>query len=670
MASLLSFVFFAVLVSLTVADVWISPTGTANGAGTQNDPILTIQGGVDKAIATSDSLVRAVAGVYNCSVQAGNCNVGFGGRTITIRSESGALSTIIYGTGVPSPSSAFFFTNTSARPTIDGFTISNHAGCGIKSNVTLDYFLLNNSIVSNNFALSENPAAGVKIKTSLTSTVLIQNSEFSDNQGVAVYIVSLISSTPQVNVSNSRFLRNSYTNLYGCGISTDRTVSLTVSDTVFIKNRGAIFSSSGALRLTNNQFYGNYDNTSGSTQAFALRCSTTAPMPVNSGNNFCGYYNGFAGNGISCASYATSGGSSILTDYDGCSVCGGNNAAKDCNGICWGPGTSCRTKVTWYVAPGASGDGTTSGTPAALTDAISWAGYGDTIMMLNGTYNSGISPISLGGKAITLTSYDGLPESVFYNASVGTAFNIHNGESYDTVFKGLYIFGASGSSAVTVAGASPTFSHCRFSENQAGDGAGIYLTDSFAKVDNCVFDNNIGTYGTAIFIGSSGVNTPSYLTLSRTRFISNYAFSASGGALGLGTFTTAIVTYNHFEFNNSTVSGAAIYLSATTDTIKASYNSFRVNDAPSTNDKSVSCPSTAKATSSNNVFCGSTPSTGFVSCTTNWNSVGTLGTADDCGVCNGGNANKDCHGVCFGYAVSDGAGGCCEVSQRVGGVCP
>jgi hypothetical protein len=45
--------------------------------------------------------------------------------------------------------------------------------------------------------------------------------------------------------------------------------------------------------------------------------------------------------------------------------------------------------------------------------------------------------------------------------------------------------------------------------------------------------------------------------------------------------------------------------------------------------------------------------------------------ADECGVCNGGNANKDCVGVCDGSAVQDDCGVCNggNANKDCAGVC-
>jgi len=302
-----------------------------------------------------------------------------------------------------------------------------------------------------------------------------------------------------------------------------------------------------------------------------------------------------------------------------------------------------------------------------VAQAITAAGYGDTILLLNGTYTGSATPLSTGGKAILITSYNGLPVTVTFNSAAGTLFNINSGESYDTVIRGLIITGASISavSAVTVTGSSPTFQNCRFTANAAGDGTAIYLSDSFARIDNCWFDNNAGTYGTAVFAGAANINTASILTVTHSRFQSNQAIGAGGAGVALGNFATLSVSKSFFDLNVAGISGAAIYLSASTDSIKAVNNSFRSNNSPAAAGKSVFCTgaTAAKVTASNNIFCG-TNTANSVSCSTNWNTP-TVGTADNCGVCNGGDLEKDCKSVCFGYSVYDFTGlGCCELTEQ------
>lgn len=70
----------------------------------------------------------------------------------------------------------------------------------------------------------------------------------------------------------------------------------------------------------------------------------------------------------------------------------------------------------------------------------------------------------------------------------------------------------------------------------------------------------------------------------------------------------------------------------------------------------IDCDSNANVVQSNNFFCGGQYSA-QISCGS-WSASST--SPDSCNVCNGNNAEKDCLGVCFGYAFTDSSSHCCD----------
>ncbi len=88
------------------------------GSGTMADPFCTIQEGIDAAV--NGDTVLVLDGEYT---GAGNHNLDFGGRLITVRSANGAAGCVI---NCQSLGRGFYFHNgETATAVVQGFTITN-----------------------------------------------------------------------------------------------------------------------------------------------------------------------------------------------------------------------------------------------------------------------------------------------------------------------------------------------------------------------------------------------------------------------------------------------------------------------------------------------------------------------------------------------------------------
>ena len=560
----------------------------------------------------------------------------------------------------PTSTTSIFITMNNAADflTVDGITFINGHAILIRNTIG-DALTVKNCIFKDN--VNVNTAYGiVRIDTTKTTATVIDNCAFINNFRNAVIVKG--TSTGTFHIRNSRFVNNKQgpTSYGGISILANAGGALTLTNNTFIQNEGALQDNNANnanptnLILINNKFYSNGDTTSGNGNS--MSCTSISALSGNS-NLFCGN-NGNTVFGCN----TTQLGSIKLSSFDGCKVCGGFNENKDCNGICWGNNTSCRSTQSYYVNSTATinGNGSRSTPFNSIQSAIDFSNYGDTIKLLPGTYNIATT-LNTKGKAIKITKDDkGEIDNTIINyngASQINAFTINSAESYDTLIDSITISNFMGG-GISIQNSSPTITNCKFINNYSTNGGGaIKAVSSNLIVKNTLFIANSAvssSLGNAINIDST-TTTVSHIIINNCKFINNTL--TSNHVIYIRSFTNSgsIVINNSTFVNNASVNGIAV---SSVPTITVTNNSFYATR--------VACVGSNNVFTNNNgnLFCNGG---GVDSLCTSWNGVASTTTViDSCSVCGGTNRDLDCSNTCFGSKVTDNNitnPGCCYRSQ-------
>jgi predicted outer membrane repeat protein len=217
--------------------------------------------------------------------------------------------------------------------------------------------------------------------------------------------------------------------------------------------------------------------------------------------------------------------------------------------------------------------------------AIAAAVDGDVIALGDGTFTGdGNRNIDFLGRAITVRSLNGSAEGCIIDCEGSEAFpqrgfHFHSGEGSESYLEGITIAhgwtNGQGGAILCDESASPTILSCRFVENVAGSGGGMYGGES-STVASCLFAGNSATRGggmadaraTAIidcaFVGNSAtyggaiyIRSDCSPSIDSCVFTGNTA-SHSGGALHIELHCYPVVTHSIFSENSSNWGGAVI----------------------------------------------------------------------------------------------------------------
>ena len=175
-----------------------------------------------------------------------------------------------------------------------------------------------------------------------------------------------------------------------------------------------------------------------------------------------------------------------------------------------------------------------NGTPekpfSTVQRGIDAATTSDEVIVADGIYTGeGNRYISFNGKAITVRSENGPNTCIIDCQQQGNGFYFHRGEDQNSVLDGFTI--TNGLDMVDEGGgigcyeSSPTIKNCGIIGNRAqglGDGGGILLTRSNAKIMNCLITYNIASYGGGIYCSGNP-------TIVNCLINSNAAFDRGGG---------------------------------------------------------------------------------------------------------------------------------------------
>lgn len=230
----------------------------------------------------------------------------------------------------------------------------------------------------------------------------------------------------------------------------------------------------------------------------------------------------------------------------------------------------CPYDSTHVVNPDGTGDFPT------IQAAVDAASDGDIILLTNGYYlGDGNRDVDLLGKAITIRSQSGDPQTCVIDVGGDDedphfGFVLQNSETSETVIEAISI--TQGWSVVDFAGgmtcdgASPTIRNCIFEENNGeAVGGGVYCVNGAEPhFIDCLFDENDGpsSMGGAVLVASG-----SEPTFDGCTFYYNHT-TADGGAVAFtnGTPMTVYPEFSNCLFDgNFAVNGGAIWTNQNVD---------------------------------------------------------------------------------------------------------
>lgn len=183
---------------------------------------------------------------------------------------------------------------------------------------------------------------------------------------------------------------------------------------------------------------------------------------------------------------------------------------------------------------------------ATLQAAIDAAAPGDTVVAADGAYSgAGNTFLNFRGKNLTLRSAGGAASCIIDGENAAPAFQFRSGETPAaivdgfTIRRGSFTFGP----GAAIFASSPTIQNCVFENNAGVNGGALYVAFGSPTLTNCTFTGNTGSSGGAVF---SAFGNPVF---DRCTFTNNGAYQ--GGALyligGSATLINGVLVGNSAE---------------------------------------------------------------------------------------------------------------------------
>jgi hypothetical protein len=166
---------------------------------------------------------------------------------------------------------------------------------------------------------------------------------------------------------------------------------------------------------------------------------------------------------------------------------------------------------------------------ATIQEAIDAAKTGDTVLLRNSVYTgTGNKDLDFGGKVITVASAEGPWNCVIDCEGTGRGFHFHNGETGDSVLRGIQVINGSAADggAILCEGASPRIEHCMLSASAAtGNGGAVACLAGASPtlVNMMITGNTAAGLGGALFCQASSPG------LTNATLSDNTAASGGGG---------------------------------------------------------------------------------------------------------------------------------------------
>lgn len=227
-----------------------------------------------------------------------------------------------------------------------------------------------------------------------------------------------------------------------------------------------------------------------------------------------------------------------------------------------GIATQALGKATWTVCLDGSCDFT------SIRDAVEAASDGDVITIQSGVYAEG-AVIDIVDKSVTLRGPTDLSATLSGQGS-HRVIQIRNDAASNTVVENLRIENGLECCPGTAGGmmildCDPTIRNCRFTNNEAIWGAGLYVKYSSALIIDCRFTNNRCSFHNWSY-GAGITSFYSSITVVDCMFIDNEAVSFGGAVHNLGSNGNVYQNCN-FVSNSSGDGGGAMTNFSSTPTI-------------------------------------------------------------------------------------------------------
>ncbi len=239
---------------------------------------------------------------------------------------------------------------------------------------------------------------------------------------------------------------------------------------------------------------------------------------------------------------------------DVCDILFGTSEDQNSNGI---PDECEVGGLTWYCDPTAppGGNGTLGAPFDTIDQAISAALSGDTIELLDGVFQGpGNQSLFFQGKELVLRSQNG-PGACTIDPAGFRGLDIVGGQTAATRVEGITF--ANAFQGIEIRNSDPVISNCVFSDCYDSVGAGMLISNSRARVEDCQFLGN-STFQGASFTGVGGgmyVTNGGLAVITRCLFEGNTA--GAGGGLAVGGPTPVVVSHCVFR-DNVALDGGAI----------------------------------------------------------------------------------------------------------------
>lgn len=230
---------------------------------------------------------------------------------------------------------------------------------------------------------------------------------------------------------------------------------------------------------------------------------------------------------------------------------------------------------------------------STITDAINAASSGDTLTLAAGTY---AECVNTGGRSLTL---DAEPGAVLDSSTCGFGLTVYYGET--VTVRGLTLTGSRG-----VYAAYSTLNLVEVIATGLGDegayGGALESYTSTVNLTDCLFEDNLGAYGGAVFLawynaytdqgsvyegntavyGGGAMYTNAYDVLTLEGVTATGNSSPSGGAMVIAWASGLTVSDSVFEANTTSGAGGAMYLYAVDPTASITDSTFTANAATGT----------------------------------------------------------------------------------------
>ncbi len=207
-------------------------------------------------------------------------------------------------------------------------------------------------------------------------------------------------------------------------------------------------------------------------------------------------------------------------------------------------------------------DGTAEHPFDNIKEAVEYAEYAETIVVMPGTYSGqGNYDIDFLGKAVKIRGAG--PENTIIDCrDLGRGFYFHSRERTDSVLDGVTITNGRayyGGAVNCSNGSSPTINNCVFRDNWAvswgstgGMGAAVYNDSSNPAFTNCTFAGNM-----AVWYGAGMFNSSSNPTMANCTFKENLCGYGGGGMFNDN--SRPILNSCTFNNNSAQIRGGAMY---------------------------------------------------------------------------------------------------------------